>query len=74
MSNTPVHPCIDKRTIPLFYASEMVEAMHTAVDRIGDALGSETIQQMDLQNALTVLENAIELYYDFLRRNQSCQK
>jgi len=62
------------RTIPIFYASEMVEAMHTAVDQIGDALGSETIQQMDLQNALTVLENAIELYYDFLRRNPLCQK
>lgn len=64
----------ESRTIPLFYASEMVEAMHAAVDRIGDALGSEYIDQMDLQNALTILENAVELYYEFLRRSPLCQK
>ena len=60
--------------IPQSVASNLAEAMHTAVDHIGDALGSESIDQLDLQNALHVLETALSAYYDFLRGDQSCQK
>lgn len=49
-------------------ASALIEAIHTAVDCIGDALGSEHIDQLDLQNAQTILENAISAYYDELRK------
>jgi len=72
MSNQPPLFTQHEPGLPCPVCSPMVEAMHSAVDDIGDYLGSyEHMRPLcldDLTRAMQTLEEAISNYYDTLRK------